>query len=671
KISAASRRLPRLGEISGVWASRHVREKRARSSIEAVYGICAVFPGRDARSDVDAEQYQAREIYYGIYGIWRIRERAASDPAIFGLAGSGLLHPFRLQTRAMGNMPPHAEFPEVGRFRSSSRDYKHLNLRVKLAFVLPTVLADGLTKWGFRYYGLSSGVLSRRSCQRSGHIWACWIRSFTPIRTLSFMLLKGFKLFWLNLFGDPGTEHDSESPPRFTCSICDAMSGSDSPSSGKYRSSSELQSIGNTIMQASGSSFLTYFSFIEVPGATEMTRHTSVGRKSVSPSSSVSPILSSDIKSASLLGCLTNFSFPGFEELSWLRCCLEVDACILGNPFRLSTGSQSQARRYLQYSVEWADDNRISERRRHWISGSLFGRRISSTRGLRSKLTSSFGGVGERRDPLEDSPRRRHESSFGPISDDLDYWGRISGKPHRISRLNLFLFLSFLHLYKALASRFACLSTGTFRRWIPEPGVQFRPSVAAEFFSSLALFPLQFSELGRLERTEIQGWLLLAPGQARWMDGLKTVAEPEVQHFFFSSASWLASLQMRKSQHCYSRMQKSSYEDLEQQWLVALTDAHDERMFQYSGASWNDGSSCNNGREVEATKLDGSSGIPSLNDSVRQLDPCSLSQLDSHWGYYDSTEMTSRRWKEKPIPSGVARNLWAPKIRAPASVRFL
>ncbi|KAL0904861.1 hypothetical protein M5K25_027020 [Dendrobium thyrsiflorum] len=40
-------------------------------------------------------------------------------------------------------------------------------------------------------------------------------------------------------------------------------------------------------------------------------------------------------------------------------------------------------------------------------------------------------------------------------------------------------------------------------------------------------------------------------------------------------------------------------------------------------------------------------------------------------GRYDSTEMTSQRWKEKPIPSGVARNLWAPKIRAPASARFL
>ncbi|KAL0922959.1 hypothetical protein M5K25_006994 [Dendrobium thyrsiflorum] len=100
------------------------------------------------------------------------------------------------------------------------------------------------------------------------------------------------------------------------------------------------------------------------------------------------------------------------------------------------------------------------------------------------------------------------------------------------------------------------------------------------------------------------GWLLLALGQARWKDELKIVVEPEVQHFSFSSASWLASLQMRKSQHCYSRMQVTR----------------------------NDGSSCNNGREVEATKLDGSSGIPSLNDSVRQLDPGSLSQLDSHWG---------------------------------------
>ncbi|KAL0907630.1 hypothetical protein M5K25_022049 [Dendrobium thyrsiflorum] len=318
-------------------------------------GAVAGYPGR-GRFDVE-RTVTRRDFLRDLrrFGDARlIRDGAASDPAIFGLAGSGLLHPSRLQTRAMGNMPPNAEFSEV----------------------------------------------------------------------------------------------DSESPPRFTCSICDAMSGSDSPSSGKYRSSSELQSIGNTIMQASGASFLTYFSFIEVPGATEMTRHTSVGRKSVSPSSSVSPILSSDIKSASLMG---------FEELAWLRCCLEVDACTLGNPFRLSTGSLrnfsvfgSHLSPHLSSDVGKCDIfiirmilfnficflfslrtitsigdganlvNWISERRRHWISGSLFGRRISSTRGLRSKLTSSSGGVGERRDPLEDSPRRRHESSFGPISDDLD-----------------------------------------------------------------------------------------------------------------------------------------------------------------------------------------------------------------------------------------------------------
>ncbi|KAL0906125.1 hypothetical protein M5K25_024590 [Dendrobium thyrsiflorum] len=132
---------------------------------------------------------------------------------------------------------------------------------------------------------------------------------------------------------------DSESSPRFTCSICDAMSGSDSSSFGKYRSSSELQSIGNTIIQASGASLLTYSSFTGILGTTEMTRHTSVGRRFASSSSSVPPILNSDIKSASLMGCLTNFGFSGFEELAWLRCCLEVDACTLGNPFRLSTGS--------------------------------------------------------------------------------------------------------------------------------------------------------------------------------------------------------------------------------------------------------------------------------------------------------------------------------------------
>ncbi|PKU74730.1 hypothetical protein MA16_Dca004921 [Dendrobium catenatum] len=39
---------------------------------------------------------------------------AASDPAIFGLVGSDLLHPFRLQTRAMEIVLPNADFTEVG-----------------------------------------------------------------------------------------------------------------------------------------------------------------------------------------------------------------------------------------------------------------------------------------------------------------------------------------------------------------------------------------------------------------------------------------------------------------------------------------------------------------------------------------------------------------------------
>ncbi|KAL0926323.1 hypothetical protein M5K25_002541 [Dendrobium thyrsiflorum] len=105
---------------------------------------------------------------------------------------------------------------------------------------------------------------------------------------------------------------DSESSPRFTCSNCDAMSGSDSSSSGKYRSSSELQSIGNTIIQASGASFLTYSLFTGILGTTEMTRHTSVGIKSALPSFSVSLILSPDIKSASLMGYLIGTFYHQF-----------------------------------------------------------------------------------------------------------------------------------------------------------------------------------------------------------------------------------------------------------------------------------------------------------------------------------------------------------------------
>ncbi|KAL0903736.1 hypothetical protein M5K25_028134 [Dendrobium thyrsiflorum] len=96
-----------------------------------------------------------------------------------------------------------------------------------------------------------------------------------------------------------------KSLPKFTCSICDAKSGSDSSSSGKYRSSSELQSIGNTIMQVSTTASLTHSSFTNTFGITGMTRQTSVGRESASAFSSVSPTLSPDIKSANLIGCLT------------------------------------------------------------------------------------------------------------------------------------------------------------------------------------------------------------------------------------------------------------------------------------------------------------------------------------------------------------------------------
>ncbi|KAL0922084.1 hypothetical protein M5K25_006046 [Dendrobium thyrsiflorum] len=163
-------------------------------------------------------------------------------------------------------------------------------------------------------------------------LYELWDNFFGP-------LLRAFTDLLKKNFFDPRSvlcrcvEGFAESLPRFTCSICDAKSGSDSSSSGKYRSSSELQSIGNTIIQDSGAAPLTYSSFTGVLGNTEMTRHTSVGRESASPFSSASPTLSSDIKSANLMG---------FEEPAWLRCCLEEDACTLGNPFRLSTGSSSE-----------------------------------------------------------------------------------------------------------------------------------------------------------------------------------------------------------------------------------------------------------------------------------------------------------------------------------------
>ncbi|KAL0918936.1 hypothetical protein M5K25_010986 [Dendrobium thyrsiflorum] len=526
----------------------------------------------------------------------------------------------------MGNVLPNAEFAEVGRFKTE----------------LPAI----------RPY---LGVLDP----------AFYTRSDLKFEAVERLQAVPAQVVRSAIVASGDSSADSESPPRFTCSICDAMSGSDSSSSGKYRSSSELQSISNTIMQASGASFLTYFSFIKVPGATEMTRHTSVGRKSVSPSSSVSPILSSDIKSASLMGCLTNFDFPCLEELAWLRYCLEVDACTLGNPFRLSTGSNDSLRLHLVLVLlendylhrRWSQPRvgvgipvgDVAANRHHllhhhiqlqhalpyirppylWCRSSLLvplpyniylsnifppplpyllflpllvsgsrsdGATESPVHDLGRRLLRAVGYDRSWNLPLEESANDRipwrilqsvdrqdkchHGFSFGPIFDVAYWWRRISGKLHRMLRPNPFLFLFSHHLFEALTSRLVFLSTGTFRRWIPECIV-------------------------RVSHPDVhRGWLLLALGQARWKDGLKTVAEPEVQDFSFSSASWLASLQMRKSQDYIP-------------WVQITR---------------NDDSSCNNGREVEATKLDGSSGIPSINDNIRQLDPGSLSQLNSHWG---------------------------------------
>ncbi|KAL0924585.1 hypothetical protein M5K25_005427 [Dendrobium thyrsiflorum] len=69
-----------------------------------------------------------------------------------------------------------------------------------------------------------------------------------------------------------------------------------------------------------------------------MTRQVSTENSS-SSASSASATLSSDIKSASLIGRLTDFSFPDFEESAWLGRCLKVDVCAIGNAFKSSTGS--------------------------------------------------------------------------------------------------------------------------------------------------------------------------------------------------------------------------------------------------------------------------------------------------------------------------------------------
>ncbi|KAL0920575.1 hypothetical protein M5K25_009719 [Dendrobium thyrsiflorum] len=303
----------------------------------------------------------------------------------------------------------------------------------------------------------------------------------------------------------------SESLPKFTCSICDAKSGSDSSSSGKYRSSSELQSIGNTIIQDSGAAPLTYSSFTGVLGNTEMTRHTSVGRESASPFSSASPTLSSDIKSANLMGCLTSswrpqspivppelasyhlfFYHPGERK----RTLLPGSHRLRGTGNILWSGLASNVVSFVTTlrSTPYSRDLRHSE---IW--------RIS----MKVRLVND--GIPWR--ILRGVDRHngcRHESSFGPISDDLDCWGRISGKPHRMSRPYFPFFLHFLHhLYEVLASRSVFLFAGTFRRWIPEPDIQVSHPDAhrARLFVFFHFFPMVgmiSSEPGRLWLIRIQ-----------------------------------------------------------------------------------------------------------------------------------------------------------------------
>ncbi|KAL0915527.1 hypothetical protein M5K25_015953 [Dendrobium thyrsiflorum] len=81
----------------------------------------------------------------------------------------------------------------------------------------------------------------------------------------------------------------SESSSSCTCSICD--------------------SIDDVARHISTTSSLTYLSFIGATGVTEMTRQVSTGNGS-SSASSASATLSSDIKSASLIGRLTKLQSP-------------------------------------------------------------------------------------------------------------------------------------------------------------------------------------------------------------------------------------------------------------------------------------------------------------------------------------------------------------------------
>ncbi|KAL0915622.1 hypothetical protein M5K25_016054 [Dendrobium thyrsiflorum] len=165
-----------------------------------------------------------------------------------------------------------------------------------------------------------------------------------------------------------------------------------------------------------------------------------------------------------------------FEKLAWSGCCLGIDACTLGNPFRSSTGLEFPALQRPEAfgSLEDQQEGQISSSCELW-----------------SKLTNSLDGVVERRDPLEDSPSEYHHgSSFEPIYDVVYGWERISGKLYRMSRLAQLSFLC--HLNEALATRSPLLSIGTFRRRIPEPVVQVsRPDVHSTGSIFFLSFPSQ------------------------------------------------------------------------------------------------------------------------------------------------------------------------------------
>ncbi|KAL0925255.1 hypothetical protein M5K25_003574 [Dendrobium thyrsiflorum] len=262
----------------------------------------------------------------------KVEGRAKRSDRLSGLESDG-----RKSRREFGRLRDFFDFSELQRF-TSLQDFAPSAVcvtllllcagfrrsRVPVCELLHETLVQVSGGAVYQFFGRSRMKMSTSS---SGIVWF-----LLPYASCFDGLDEGIDVSDLNPL---------ESLPRFTCSICDAKSGSDSSSSGKYRSSSELQSIGNTIIQDSGAAPLTYSSFTGVLGNTEMTRHTSVGRESASPFSSASPTLSSDIKSANLMG---------FEEPAWLRRCLEEDACTLGNPFRLSTGSALASRSVFPFA---------------------------------------------------------------------------------------------------------------------------------------------------------------------------------------------------------------------------------------------------------------------------------------------------------------------------------